>query len=55
MLIEGISKKSNEFYYGRTTHNATVVFKKGDYKKVGDYVNVKIKDCTSATLIGEVI
>ena len=54
VLIEGISKKSNEFYYGRTTHNATVVFEKGE-KKVGDYVNVKIKDCTSATLIGDII
>ena len=54
VLIEGVSKKSNEFYYGRTTHNATVVFKKGD-KKVGDYVNVKIKNCTSATLIGDII
>ena len=42
MLIEGISKKSIKFYYGRTTHNATVVFEKGE-KKVGDYVNVKIK------------
>ena len=34
--------------------NATVVFKKQE-KKVGDYVNVKIQDCTSATLIGEII
>jgi tRNA-2-methylthio-N6-dimethylallyladenosine synthase len=54
VLIEGKSKKSSQFYYGRTTHNATVVFKKQE-KKVGDYVNVKIKDCTSATLIGEII
>ena len=54
VLIEGTSKKSKEFYYGRTTHNATVVFEKGE-KKIGDYVNVKIKNCTSATLIGDII
>ena len=24
-------------------------------KKIGDYVNVKIKNCTSATLIGDII
>ena len=54
VLIEGKSKKSSQFYYGRTTHNATVVFKKQE-KKIGDYVNIKIQDCTSATLIGEII
>ena len=54
VLIEGTSKKSKKFYYGRTTHNATVVFEKGE-KKIGDYVNVKIKNCTSATLIGDII
>jgi tRNA-2-methylthio-N6-dimethylallyladenosine synthase len=29
-----------------------VVFPKGNFKK-GDYINVKILDCTSATLLGE--
>jgi len=53
VLIEGESKKSNDYFYGRTTFNSTVVFKKGKYK-IGEYVMVKIQDCTSATLKGKV-
>ena len=53
VLIEGLSKKSQEYFVGRTSHNASVVFKKEHYK-IGDYVMVKIKDCTSATLIGKI-
>lgn len=54
VLIEGVSKKSDHELYGRTTQNAVVVFEKGDYKP-GMYINVKITDCTSATLMGEVV
>ena len=54
VLIEGISKKSANHFYGRTTHNATVVFEK-ENSKIGDYVMVKINTCTSATLIGKII
>ena len=54
VLIEGVSKKSKEKLYGRTTHNSTVVFPKENYKK-GDLVMVRIEDCTSATLLGKVI
>ena len=54
VLIEGISKKSNDEFYGRTTHNATVVFKKNNYN-IGEYVLVKIIDCTSATLKGKIV
>ena len=54
VLIEGISKKSDEDFYGRSTHNATVIFNK-KHHKVGEYVTVKIKKCTSATLIGDTI
>ena len=54
VLIEGISKKSNDEFYGRTTHNATVVFKKNNYN-IGEYVMVKIIDCTSATLKGKIV
>ena len=54
VLIEGESKKSNEYFYGRTTYNSTVVFKKGKHK-IGEYVMVTIQDCTSATLKGKVI
>ena len=54
VLIEGISKKSEQHYYGRTTYNSAVVFEKGNHR-LGDYVMVKIEDCTSATLKGKVI
>jgi len=54
VLIEGNSKKSDQHFYGRTTHNSAVIFAKGKHK-LGDYVMVKIDDCTSATLKGKVI
>ena len=54
VLIERDSKKSDKHFYGRTTHNSAVIFEKGDHK-LGDYVMVKIDDCTSATLKGTVI
>jgi tRNA-2-methylthio-N6-dimethylallyladenosine synthase len=54
VLIEGFSKKSAQHFYGRTTHNSAVIFEKGKHK-LGDYVMVKIEDCTSATLKGKVI
>ncbi|MFS4483824.1 tRNA (N6-isopentenyl adenosine(37)-C2)-methylthiotransferase MiaB [Hyunsoonleella sp. 2307UL5-6] len=54
VLIEKLSKRSDQHWSGRNTQNTVVVFPKGDYK-VGDFVNVKITDCTSATLIGEAV
>ena len=54
VLIEGISKKSKDELYGRTTHNSVVVFPKRNAKK-GEYVMVKIINCTAATLKGEMI
>ena len=54
VLIEGLSKKSDLYFYGRTTHNCVAVFKKNNYK-IGDYVNVKISDCTTGTLKGNII
>lgn len=54
VLIEGLSKKSDDDLCGRNTHNTMVVFPKGDYQK-GQYVKVKVTDCTSATLLGEVV
>lgn len=52
VLIEKESKKSNEQWSGRTSQNIVAVFPKENFK-IGDFVNVKITDCTSATLIGE--
>ncbi|MBO0330463.1 tRNA (N6-isopentenyl adenosine(37)-C2)-methylthiotransferase MiaB [[Muricauda] lutisoli] len=54
VLIEGTSKKSDAHWMGRNSQNTVVVFPKENYK-VGDFVNVKINECTSATLIGEAI
>ena len=54
VLIEGISKRSEEHMSGRTGRNSMVVFPKGNFKK-GDYINVKILDCTSATLLGSAV
>ena len=54
VLVEGSSKKSDLHWKGRTSQNTMVVFPKENYK-VGDFVNVKIDDCTSATLIGTAV
>ncbi len=54
VLIEGESKKSDSQWMGRNSQSTVVVFPKENYK-VGDFVNVKINDCTSATLIGEAV
>ena len=54
VLIEKESKKSDAHWSGRNTQNTVVVFPKENYS-VGDFVNVKITDCTTATLIGEAV
>lgn len=54
VLIEKESKKSDQHWAGRNTQNTMVVFPKENYK-IGDFVMVKITDCTSATLLGEAI
>ncbi len=54
VLVEGSSKKSEEHWMGRNTQNTVVVFPKENYQP-GDFVNVRIVDCTSATLLGKAI
>ncbi|GAB3809291.1 tRNA (N6-isopentenyl adenosine(37)-C2)-methylthiotransferase MiaB [Spirosoma humi] len=54
VLIEGPSKRSDDFLCGRNDQNKMVVFPKGDHQK-GQYVNVLVTECTSATLRGEVV
>ncbi len=54
ILIEGTSKKSTEELKGRNSANKVVIVPNGNYSK-GDYIKVKITDCTPATLFGEVI
>lgn len=51
VLIEGTSKKNPNEWKGRNTQNTVIVFPKEQYK-LGDFVNVKVEDCTSATLRG---
>ena len=55
VLIEKRSKKSALDYSGRSDKNATVVFPADDRFKPGDYVNVLIEKCTTATLIGKIV
>jgi tRNA-2-methylthio-N6-dimethylallyladenosine synthase len=52
VLVEGVSKRSRDQFFGRTQQNKVVVFPRGNHK-IGDLVQVKISSVTSATLIGE--
>ncbi|ANH58968.1 tRNA (N6-isopentenyl adenosine(37)-C2)-methylthiotransferase MiaB [Dokdonia donghaensis] len=54
VLIEKESKKNKDEWSGRNDQNVVAVFPKGDYK-VGDFVNVKVNECTTGTLIGEAV
>jgi tRNA-2-methylthio-N6-dimethylallyladenosine synthase len=54
VLIEKESKKSINDWSGRNSQSITVVFPKENYK-IGEFVNVKITNCTSGTLIGKAI
>jgi tRNA-2-methylthio-N6-dimethylallyladenosine synthase len=52
VLVEGNSKRSEEFVSGRSSENKMVVFPKEQYK-AGDLVDVLVHDCTQATLLGK--
>ena len=54
VLVEGPSRRSAEQYCGRNGRNSMVIFDRNGVEK-GQYVMVKITDCTSATLLGEYI
>lgn len=51
VLVEGLSKRSKEQLFGRTEQNRVVVFDRGNHR-VGDFVNVRITEASSATLKG---
>ena len=55
VLIEGFSKKSKNDYAGRSDQNMMVIFPVGENYKPGEYVNVLIERCTTATLMGKVV
>ena len=52
VLVEGTSKRSREQLVGRTEQNRVVVFNRGSHR-IGDFVNVRITEASSATLKGE--
>ncbi len=54
VLVEGLSKRSEEHLCGRNDQNKMVVFPKKNYK-AGDYVSVMVTECTAATLLGEAV
>lgn len=54
VLVEGPSKKNKEVLSGRTSTNKVVLFK-GDNNLKGNFVNVKINECKTWTLYGELI
>ncbi|MFE2862703.1 tRNA (N6-isopentenyl adenosine(37)-C2)-methylthiotransferase MiaB [Sphingobacterium multivorum] len=55
VLVEGFSKRSEFDFCGRNDQNALVVFPIDPRFKQGDYVNVLIESCTSATLLGKIV
>lgn len=54
VLVEGVSKRSKEQFVGRNQQNKTLVFPRGNHR-IGDIVNVKVVDASSATLIAELV
>lgn len=54
VLVEGVSKKSPDEMFGRSSQNKVIVFPSSS-TRIGEFVQVKVKDCTSATLIGELV
>ena len=51
VLVEGVSKRSKEQFFGRTQQNKVVVFDRGNHH-IGDFVKVKVSESSSATLKG---
>ena len=54
VLVEGLSKRSKDQLKAKNSANKVVIIPKGNLN-IGDYVTVKITDCTSATLFGEIV
>ncbi|HOW08235.1 MAG TPA: tRNA (N6-isopentenyl adenosine(37)-C2)-methylthiotransferase MiaB [Bacteroidales bacterium] len=54
VLTEDFSKRSRDFLSGRTSQNKVVVFP-AEGRSKGEYVNVRVERCTSATLIGKAV
>ncbi|MEN8927301.1 MAG: tRNA (N6-isopentenyl adenosine(37)-C2)-methylthiotransferase MiaB [Flavobacteriales bacterium] len=54
VLIEKVSKKSEDEFMGRNEHSSTIILPKGNHK-IGDYVKVRITSCTKASMRSELI
>ena len=50
VLIDGISRRNGEEFCGRTSSNKVCVFSAPGHS-IGDYVEVEVQSCTSATLL----
>ncbi len=55
ILVEGLSRKSDQFLSGRTDTNKVVIIPFSEKIKEGDYARVKLNRATSATLFGDLI
>jgi tRNA-2-methylthio-N6-dimethylallyladenosine synthase len=55
VLVENLSKKSDQFFSGRTDTNKIVILPVANGVKIGDLVKIKIHKATSATLFGDFI
>jgi tRNA-2-methylthio-N6-dimethylallyladenosine synthase len=54
VLIEGVSKRSDQYLQGRNSSNKVVVFPRENFSK-GQYVTVRVDECTGGTLLGKAI
>ena len=54
VLTEGTSHRSKEQLFGRNSQNKVIVFDRGNHH-TGEYLQVKVTDCTAATLKGIVV
>ncbi len=55
VLIEGNSKKSEQYFKGRNSQNKMIVFPKLENYKPGQYCHVNVKEVTRATLKGDIV
>ena len=53
ILVEGTSRKRSDQLFGRNSQNKVIVFDGAEGVKAGDYLRVRVTDCTPATLLGE--
>jgi tRNA-2-methylthio-N6-dimethylallyladenosine synthase len=54
VLVEDVSRKSEQHFFAKTGKSQTVIIPRGDYKR-GDYVKVRITRTEGQTLFGELV